>query len=80
MVLEVVQKLFVGNFSGKIRFFGGNFTFISTKKFIFFTLKLLAKSFAPLLKPYNLAQLVTALVMYCWQLGALFHGPGFEYH
>ena len=28
----------------------------------------------------NLAQLVRALVMYCWRLGALFQGPGFESH
>ncbi len=26
----------------------------------------------------NLAQLVRALFMYCWRLGALFQGPGFE--
>ena len=28
----------------------------------------------------NLAQLVGPLVMYCWQLGGLYQGPGFEFH
>ncbi len=28
----------------------------------------------------SLAQLVRASVMYCWRLGALFQGPGFESH
>ncbi len=28
----------------------------------------------------NLAQLVRASAMYCWRLGALFQGPGLEFH